>query len=196
MSKAKADGVPGMIVQCPTCRRKYQFDESRLAGRLEVKFRCPACGTVFGVKNPLLISQAPTAVHTPNPFRPASSEAGEATLLSTAQSRDLALPEDRRLALAVIRGEEVGRVYPIDRPRMTIGRRDADIVLSDLEVSRIHAAIEVYRDRVVLKDLGSTNGTYVDEKPIKMAYLQDRSEFRVGSTVLMLIVTPVEETTA
>jgi pSer/pThr/pTyr-binding forkhead associated (FHA) protein len=131
-----------------------------------------------------------------NPFRSTSAETGEATLLSTAQGRDLALPEDRRLALAVIRGDEVGRVYPIDRPRMTIGRQGADIVLSDLEVSRIHAAIEVYRDRIVLKDLGSTNGTYVDEKPIKTAYLQDRSEFRVGSTVLMLIVTPVEETTA
>ncbi len=182
-----------MIIQCPTCRRKYQFDESRLTGRLEVKFRCPACGTVFSAKNPTLIPQAPTAVHTPNPFRQEVPEAGEATLLSTAQSRDLALPEDRRLALAVLRGEEVGRVYPIDRPRMTIGRKDADIVIPDLEVSRLHAVIEVYKDRVVLKDLGSTNGTYVDEKPIKTAYLQDRSEFRVGSTVLMLIVTPVEE---
>ena len=73
---------------------------------------------------------------------------------------------------------------------LSIGRSNADLTLNDTEASRLHAAIEI-RDFVIqLRDLGSTNGTLIDGQRISDAVeLQDKSEFQVGATTLMLIVT-------
>ena len=76
--------------------------------------------------------------------------------------------------------------------RMVIGRGEADILIQDLEASRTHAEIDVIGDRVVLHDLSSTNGTFVDEQKITSVSLENHNEFRIGSTVFMLIITDVE----
>jgi len=75
---------------------------------------------------------------------------------------------------------------------MVIGRAGSDVLLNDPECSRQHAAIEVSDDKVFLVDLGSTNGTYVADKRITQLELENRSEFDVGSTTLMLIRTRKE----
>jgi pSer/pThr/pTyr-binding forkhead associated (FHA) protein len=63
-----------------------------------------------------------------------------------------------------------------------IGRKGADIPLSDPEISRHHCLLEV-RDKVInLKDLDSTNGTFYDEERVRAAMLQDGSEFRIGES--------------
>jgi len=46
---------------------------------------------------------------------------------------------------------------------------------------------------VVLKDLGSTNGTFINDQKIAQTELENRAEFRIGGTVLMLILAPVAE---
>jgi len=78
----------------------------------------------------------------------------------------------------------------LEPSRNTIGRASADVTINDTEASRQHASIEVRDDLVLLEDLKSTNGTLVDgEKITDATVLQDKSEFRIGATVLMLIVT-------
>jgi pSer/pThr/pTyr-binding forkhead associated (FHA) protein len=99
------------------------------------------------------------------------------------------MPEGKKISIAVIQGNQVGEVFKITKPRVIIGRSGADFILNDLEASRQHAAIEIMGDRILLRDLGSTNGTFVDEKPITTAYLDNQSEFRIGTTVFMLIIT-------
>lgn len=106
--------------------------------------------------------------------------------------RRLRLPDWEKLSLACIAGPEAGRIFEIDRARMVIGRAGVDILLNDPECSRQHAAIEVSDDKVFLVDLGSTNGTYVADKRISQLELENRSEFDVGSTTLMLIRTRKE----
>jgi predicted Zn finger-like uncharacterized protein len=106
--------------------------------------------------------------------------------------RRLRLPDWERLSLACIAGPEAGRIFEIDKPRMVLGRAGGDILLNDPECSRQHAAIEVSDEKVFLVDLGSTNGTYVSDKRIAQAELENRSEFDVGSTTLMLIRTRKE----
>ncbi len=105
---------------------------------------------------------------------------------------DLSLPLSRRFSLAVLQGKDSGRIFPIDRPLVVLGRSDADIVLNDPEISRQHAAIEVHGAKVVLKDLGSTNGTFINDVKIAQTEIDNRAEFRVGGTVLMLIMTDAE----
>jgi hypothetical protein len=58
-------------------------------------------------------------------------------------SSELKLPSTTKLSLAVIAGPEAGKIYPIEKPRVVIGRQDADINVDDPEISRQHAALEV-----------------------------------------------------
>ena len=62
----------------------------------------------------------------------------------------------------------------------------------DPAVSFNHAIIEAAAGRYELKDLGSTNGTFVDLERIEHHVLYNQNEFRIGSHVLMFIVTEVE----
>ena len=73
-----------------------------------------------------------------------------------------------------------------------MGRADADIILDDGEVSRHHACLEIHGAKVVLRDLGSTNGTFINDTKITQTELENRAEFRLGGTRLMLILTDTE----
>lgn len=67
--------------------------------------------------------------------------------------------------------EVEGRDYPIAR-HMVIGRDpSADIVISKPQISRRHAEIEVLGEHLSLRDLGSTNGTYVNGAQVSEAIL-------------------------
>src|SRR5438477_9862589 len=102
------------------------------------------------------------------------------------------LPKDKRFSLAVIQGGATGQIFQITKTRTTMGRSGADINLDDPEASRQHAMLEVIGDHAILRDLGSTNGTFVDTERIEQQVLNNHMEFRIGSHVLMFIVTDVE----
>ena len=69
---------------------------------------------------------------------------------------------DRVHCLAISEGLDAGRKIILDSTGVTIGRAEpADIVLSDAQISRSHCRIEIDEQRVVVTDLGSTNGTFV-----------------------------------
>lgn len=100
------------------------------------------------------------------------------------------LPAGYRLSLAVINGPDSGKLFRIDKPRIVIGRASGDFTLSDSETSKRHAAIEIHDSTILLEDLGSTNGTFHKGKAIAAPMpLHNHSEFKVGNTTLMLIVT-------
>jgi pSer/pThr/pTyr-binding forkhead associated (FHA) protein len=104
----------------------------------------------------------------------------------------LQLPTDRRFSLAVIQGPATGQIFQITKTRTVIGRSGADVNLDDPEASRQHAAVEIVGDIAVLRDLGSTNGTWIELDRIEQHQLGNQQEFRIGSHVLMFIVTEVE----
>ncbi len=102
-------------------------------------------------------------------------------------TRPLRLPADQRLSLACISGPDSGRIFEIEKARVVIGRANADIVVADIQCSRQHAAIEVMDEHVFVVDLNSTNGTYVNDQRVTRSELDNRSEFEIGMTTLMLI---------
>lgn len=102
------------------------------------------------------------------------------------------LPKDKRFSLAVIQGAATGQIFQISKTRTTMGRSGADINLDDPEASRQHAMLEIIGDHAIVRDLGSTNGTFVDLERIEQQVLNNHMEFRIGSHVLMFIVTDVE----
>ena len=133
---------------------------------------------------------APPARPLPPPRRDAQST-GEFPPVGSAD-RPLKLPDWYRLSLACIAGPDSGRIFEIDKPKVTIGRASADVILSDTQCSRQHAVIEVLDDEAFIVDLGSTNGTFVGDKRITRHALDNRTEFDVGATTLMFIKTRKE----
>ena len=111
-------------------------------------------------------------------------------------ARQLRLPADQRLSLACISGPDSGRIFEIDKPRVVIGRANADIVVADIQCSRQHAAIEVMDEHIFVVDLNSTNGTYVNDQRVNRAELDNRTEFEIGTTTLMLIRSFARESTS
>jgi hypothetical protein len=104
----------------------------------------------------------------------------------------LQLPADKRFSLAVIQGSATGQIFQITKTRTVIGRSGSDINLEDPEASRQHAALEIVGDVALIRDLDSTNGTWIDLERIDQQQLSNQQEFRIGTHVLMFIVTEVE----
>jgi hypothetical protein len=95
-------------------------------------------------------------------------------------------------AAATPRGElvllEHGRpsqVYPLDKELVTLGRMpDCDVVLQDPGASRRHAEIRRSDGEFVVADLGSTNGTMVNEATVSEQALREGDRITIGRTVL------------
>ena len=67
--------------------------------------------------------------------------------------------------LEILDGDRAGEVLPVGASIIRIGRKAGnDIVLTDEKTSGVHCEILPEGDRLVLKDLGSTNRTFLDGK--------------------------------
>ncbi len=96
-----------------------------------------------------------------------------------------------RPVLILLEGTGVNRRYRIDKPIMTLGRDlTNDVVLRDTRSSRRHAKLEyknflqsTENQEIVLHDMESTNGTFVNGVRITSHPLHDRDKVLVGSTL-------------
>jgi pSer/pThr/pTyr-binding forkhead associated (FHA) protein len=78
------------------------------------------------------------------------------------------------------------RTFEIATPLIILGRgTDCDLRLVDPGVSRHHAEIRVEDGEVVLVDLGSTNGTFVNGQPVRRILLSDGTQVTLGRTTLV-----------
>ncbi|MFZ5482466.1 MAG: sigma 54-interacting transcriptional regulator [Myxococcota bacterium] len=98
----------------------------------------------------------------------------------------------RRARLQCIDGANAGDQWQVDRDVIRIGARpDNDVVLKDTTVSRLHAEIIRGREGTILRDLGSTNGTFVGNVRVREVYLAPETRFRCGKTDF--IYSPADE---
>lgn len=192
-----------MIIECPACHSKYNYDEERFERRPSKKIKCARCQGVFEIHNPAFAPRAVVAAEVGESTYASKQELTREASLPQVNTTDespipqggkgetpLQLPSGKRLSLAILDGPDAGSVFRIDKPRVTIGRSNADLTLNDSEASRQHALLEVRDSVYMLSDMGSTNGTLVDGTRIDGTMeISDKSEFQVGSTTLMLIVT-------
>lgn len=101
---------------------------------------------------------------------------------------DLPVLEPGTGMLVVVRGPNAGSRYLLDRDATTIGRHpDADIFLDDVTVSRRHAEVLRTVDGVLVKDLGSLNGTYVGGERVEDRGLVSGSEVQIGRFKLLFV---------
>ena len=91
----------------------------------------------------------------------------------------------KRGRLIVIEGPDQGRELSVERARVTIGRSlICDLVLADKAVSGTHCEIIANEKGVLLKDLGSTNGTTINDLRIREVWIRPGTVIRAGQTSL------------
>jgi hypothetical protein len=176
-----------LSLECPSCGARFDVEP---AGRSTV--RCAACTRVLvvpGAEAPPAPARDPQTEAYVEPLAPAD----EPTAVGAARAL-LALPAGKRVSVAILSGPRKGDVAVLDVPSVALGREGsgADIQVPDPDVSRSHAALDCHGARIVIRDLGSLNGTFVGEDRVQSREIEDKTEFRLGSTRFMLLVTDLD----
>jgi PAS domain S-box-containing protein len=89
--------------------------------------------------------------------------------------------------LIFVEGPQKGQRYPVSGRQMTLGRdHKNDIPLDDVGSSRKHASIHREGASLILRDMASTNGTYVNLKKIDEVKLKHGDRITIGDTVILI----------
>ena len=96
---------------------------------------------------------------------------------------------NRDAAMVVIHGLDLGRKFDLMRESTVVGRSSkADIHIDQDAISRSHARVTAAGGRVTIKDLGSTNGTYVNDELLTDDYqLRNGDLVKIGRTIFKFI---------
>ena len=117
---------------------------------------------------------------TTNPHRTA------VTVTGSGASRRAASTE---ACLVVIYGDDLGRRVELGREPIVVGRSSkCEVELDQESVSRQHCRFVRDRSGYAVEDLGSTNGTYVNDSLITKIDLRDGDQVKIGRTILKFIV--------
>ena len=90
--------------------------------------------------------------------------------------------------LRFVAGKDQGREFPLPPDlNIVIGRvNDADLLLLDEQISRKHAKISTYSGRIMIEDLASRNGTFVNGVRIRSIELKEGDQIVIGSSTIKL----------
>ena len=95
-----------------------------------------------------------------------------------------------------VSGTVFGKVFPVGGP-VVIGRApECDISVASDEISRRHAMVKPTPDGVSVEDLGSSNGTFVNNKRIQHGFLNAGDELRLDTVRFILVVPGMDMTGA
>ena len=92
---------------------------------------------------------------------------------------------DNAYQLVVRKGPRPGQIFSLTLETMGIGRDpSSDIVINDAEVSRHHARLIVAEEGYLLQDLGSTNGTFLQNVQGEETFVRrDSTELKGEGTI-------------
>lgn len=158
-----------MTLTCPKCGTSYDVATLRLKGK-DRTATCGKCAHRFVVR---LLKPAGTGTQV------------EGTIVGRANGAAAAPASHVRVAVTVLEGPEKDRVYRLTAPVTVVGRTTGDIQLPDPRVSSRHAQFELSGGEVWLRDLGSTNGSFVNGQRADHVRLTHMDEVTLGGTRLL-----------
>jgi two-component system cell cycle response regulator len=126
---------------------------------------------------------------------PANDDFGEKTAViqgdQATLNKDLQKAKEQEACLIIIRGTPQGHRHFLTQTEMTLGRdSSADITVSDQGISRKHAKITKEDGKVTITDLGSSNGTFINDKKIsagEKVALAKEDMIKLGSTIFKFL---------
>jgi diguanylate cyclase (GGDEF)-like protein len=115
-------------------------------------------------------------------------EQGKNKTVVTVVSRVSEKPVAKEACLVVIYGMDLGKKFNLNQPSLTLGRSSkSDVQVDQESVSRSHAKIINTGKTIILRDLGSTNGTYVNDELIDEYVLRDGDFIKIGRTIFKFL---------
>lgn len=170
-----------MKTACMHCGAEHLLKDTEFGGHAKVQFKCSKCGKTTIVE--INRRTDATVVMTPLPsFARANATSSKLNLPPPDPS--LRLPANKNVILSILSGPARGQNHTLTKPRVVMGRKGADVALSDPEISRHHCLLEVRNTYINLKDMDSTNGTFFEEERVRAAMLNDGAEFRIGNSLI------------
>lgn len=185
-----------MKVFCENCMGENEVDVSQ-AKINGYRAACQTCGHMIFMDS----DAVEAALLRKNPIPENLIENLEASLSSVAQSNttttiaariEVPRTETSAAVFTVIDGPDLGLEFTMDNPRLVLGRRGADINLNDRLISRRHLSIEASGGRYLIKDMGSTNGTFLNGSPVSMEFIKHGDEVQIGSTLMKFRIKNME----
>jgi two-component system, cell cycle response regulator len=110
----------------------------------------------------------------------------------------LSFPPERAKAVArphlvVLSGPELGKSFELSNEPVELGRDPScGLTLTSDGVSRKHARVQMIFALYFVTDLGSTNGTFVNDQPANMAQLKDGDQIRMGDAIVKFVANHLE----
>jgi two-component system, cell cycle response regulator len=128
------------------------------------------------------------ARHPRDPNDASDSDHVRAKTVVTSISRISERPTGKEACLVVIYGSELGKKYNLNAPSLVIGRSSkCDIQIDQESISRNHTKIVNTGKSILIRDLGSTNGTYVNDEPIDEYVMRDGDLIKIGRTIFKFL---------
>jgi hypothetical protein len=87
--------------------------------------------------------------------------------------------------ISVVEGPQTGENFNVTLP-CVLGRKGSDIMFRDQKVSKKHARIKEISNKIIIEDLNSTNGTFVNNERIIALELQSGDLIAVGDTKMRI----------
>jgi two-component system cell cycle response regulator len=123
-----------------------------------------------------------------DPNDSSDSDHVRAKTVVTSISRISERPAGKEACLVVIYGSELGKKYNLNAPSLVIGRSSkCDIQIDQESISRNHTKLVNTGKSILIRDLGSTNGTYVNDEPIDEYVMRDGDLIKIGRTIFKFL---------
>jgi two-component system, cell cycle response regulator len=115
--------------------------------------------------------------------------AADETRVTKISSITVGKAANRDCCLVQIHGPELGKKYVLEDVEYTLGRDEGNHIVVDLDnVSRRHARILVRQGRMFVEDLGSTNGTYLNDQEVRQPQpLRSGDLVKVGGSIFKFL---------
>lgn len=97
-----------------------------------------------------------------------------------------------KFVLRGVSGAAFGKTFPVAKEMLVGRQQDCDIPIPAEEVSRHHARLKPTADGVMVEDLGSANGTWINGKRVQQGLLKAGDELRLD-TIRFLLIAPGAE---
>lgn len=111
------------------------------------------------------------------------SDSLEKTVITSVEQ--LPTTDEKNAYILFLSGPLVGKICLLEEGSTTLGRApDAGVSVNDVRISRHHITIDISGDEAVIRDMNSTNGTFINGQRIKEKRLEDGDKIQISSSTI------------
>jgi pSer/pThr/pTyr-binding forkhead associated (FHA) protein len=142
-------------------------------------YKCPVCESTLSENDKVCQTCGYHVIDGTREFKPLDVNSNELSSVKAAKKSSSAY-------IKVVRGPQIGMVYPLNKTVNSLGRNPkCDIFLNDMTVSREHALILQSENEYIITDKNSYNGTWVNNLSVEKKTLKAGDLIQLGAFCLV-----------